>query len=269
VFPTAATTGVPAGWVPTEVRTTDLVVSTAGAVVENVRLINASIILRAKNVTIRNVEIQGGEINTSGINSACSGHIIQNVSIIKGPGQVTTYAAGPVIGPGGYTAINVKIDGLPEGMRVGEKDHCGPVVVRDSYINVVKPDNCNGDWHGDGLQGYLGAGLTVRHSTFRMLGVSIACDGTSPFFWPDQGNGYLDADGVLAIGGLYYAFRAGTPGTVNHLYLAPGDFDVKCPVLSFWDAHDASWNATTGVVTLAPSSQYPGAVRPCNTNGGN
>jgi hypothetical protein len=243
-WPNPGNTGVPAGWKPASTRTTNLEVRTAGTVVQDIRLVNADIIVTAKNVTIRRVEIEGGGIFNNGTGSNCAGLLIEDVSIVKAPGQVTTFSDGYVVGPGGYTARRLKVDGLAEGLRVSDKDRCGPVLVERSFVRIAAPDSCSGDWHGDGIQGYYGAALTVRNSTVDMTGTSKSCDGTSPFFYPDQGNTRADVDGLLVKGGLYLGFRLETAGSVRNLMMVRGTgLDVGCANLSVWSASEVTADA--------------------------
>ena len=262
--PNPSNTGVPAGWAPTQTRTTDLRVTTAGAVVEDVRLVNADLVVDAPNVTVRRVEIQGGVIDNAPGTTCRNGLVLEDVSIIRSPGQVTTGDTA-TIRVGGYMARRVKIDGLPEGFRVGGKGsyNCGPVTVQDSFARVRYPDHC-GDWHGDGLQGYDGAAVIVRNSTLDLV-ESGSCGGTAPFFYPSgQGNKSVDVDGLLVKGGGF-AFREGMPGTVKGLKIVDGSWgygpiDVKCSAVTSWQAN---------IVTVTADYQ-PTAVRaqPCNTEGG-
>jgi Domain of unknown function (DUF4082) len=263
--PNPSNTGVPAGWAPKQTRTTDLRVTTAGAVVEDVRLVNADLVVDAPNVTVRRVEIQGGQINNAPGTTCRNGLVLEDVSMIRSPGQVTTGAT-PAIQVGSYIARRVKIDGLPEGFRAGGKAayNCGPVTVQDSFARVRYPDQC-GDWHGDGLQGYDGAAVIVRNSTLELIGSGGCGGGTAPFFYPSgQGNTSVDVDGLLVKGGGY-PFREGMPGTVKGLKIVAGSWgygpiDVKCSAVTSWQAD---------IVTVTADYQ-PTAVRaqPCNTEGG-
>ncbi len=199
-FPTAASAGVPAGWTPTRSITGNYTVDRAGAVVEDLRITNGSLIVNAPNVTLRRVEVRGGSID-NGVGSSCgNGLLIENSTVMRAPGQVTR-EDDLAIGTGGYTARNVKIDGLPEGFRVGGKSMgCGQVVIENSWARVVSPDVC-GDWHGDGLQGYDGARVTIRNSYLELV-ERDDCGGTAPFFYPaDQGNTSVDIDGLIVKGG--------------------------------------------------------------------
>src|SRR6185436_11887451 len=136
-------------------------------------------------------------------------------------------------------AKDVKILGHPEGFRVGGKDECGPVKIVNSFAKVVSPDDC-GDWHGDALQGYDGAALTVRNSVLK-LDERDGCGGTAPFFYPsDQGNTSVSIDGLVVEGGGY-PFRLGEPGVVRDLRIVRGSWyygpiNVACSKLSEWDA---------------------------------
>lgn len=262
-FPTEATAGVPAGWAPARSVTGDVTVSTAGAVIEDLRITNGDLLVRAPNVTVRRVEILGGNIHNEG--RACfNGLVIEDTSIGRGPGQTTRDTDESAIMVGGYTARNVKITGVPEGFRVGgDSVGCGPVVIEDSYADIVRPDVC-GDWHGDGLQGYDGGALTVRNTVLN-LHITGGCGATSPFFYPSgQGNTSAVIDGLVVYGGGY-PFRLGTPGTVRNLHIiddswAYGPISVACAQVSSWEA---------SISTLGPTGQpVPIRALSCNTRDG-
>jgi hypothetical protein len=263
-FPTEQSAGVPAGWTPTTTRTGDYTITTAGAVVEDLRVTNGNILVRAPNVTLRRVELLGGIIHNEGNNGCLNGLVIEDTSIGRAPGQVTRDSDWSVVMVGGYTARNVKITGVPEGFRVGgDSVGCGPVVIEDSYADIVRPDVC-GDWHGDGLQGYDGDAVTVRNTVLK-LDVTQGCGATSPFFYPSgQGNTRADIDGLIVDGGGF-PFRLGTPGTVRNLHIVDGSWvygpiSVACGLLSSWQA---------SISTVGADGQ-PAVVRaqPCNTTDG-
>ena len=238
-FPTATSAGVPAGWAPDRSVTGDYTVSTAGAVIEDLRITNGSLLVRAPNVTIRRVQVLGGVIDNQ-TNACFNGLTIEDTSITRGPGQVTRDTDPSAIMVGGYTARNVSIIGVPEGFRVGgDSAGCGPVVIEDSYVHVIPPDVCN-DWHGDALQGYDGPAVTVRNTVLRLT-ASRGCGATAPFFYPSgQGNTHADIDGLVVDGGGY-PFRLGTTGTVRNLHIIDnswgyGPISVACRLLSSWQA---------------------------------
>jgi hypothetical protein len=265
-FPSSSTTGVPSNWEPTSTYTKTLKISEAGAVLENVRLVNADLVINANNVTVRRVEIQGGHI-LNDANSQChNGLLLEDVSVVRAPGQITTDADAPAVGTGGYVARRVKIDGLPEGFRVGGRARgCAAVRIEDSYVKIIPPELCS-DWHGDGIQGYDGPVLTIRNVTLHLVETDT-CGGTAPFFYPhSQGNESVDIDGLLVQGGGA-PFRLGTPGSVLGLRIVDGSWvyrpiDVKCSAISGWEAQ---------IVKIDSSKQPTTVVRaqPCNTDGGN
>lgn len=262
-FPTRATAGVPAGWSPARSVTGDFVISTAGAVVEDLRVTNGTLIVNAPNVTLRRVEILGGGINNFQGSTCHNGLVIEDSTLTRSPGQRTS-GDWPAVGTGGYTARNVKIDGLPEGFRVGGRGDCGPVVIENSFGSVSSPDICN-DWHGDGLQGYDGPALTIRNSVLEML-MRPDCGGTAAFFYPlSQGNTSVVIDGLIVSGGGY-PFRLGMSGPVRNLNIVSnswvyGPIDVKCSVVTEWSAQ---------IVTLDANGQpRPVRTQPCNTEQGN
>lgn len=260
-WPNATNTGVPAGWTPTTFRTSDFTVTTPGAVVEDVRFINADLIINAPNVTVRRVEFQGGRIVNDPGPTCSTGTVIEDVTLVRATGQVTRATDPPAVSTGSYTARRVRIDGLPEGFRVGgASTGCGPVSIEDSYVHIRYPDVC-GDWHGDGVQGYDGPPVTVSHSTM-WLEESGSCGGTAPFFYPaGQGNASATVNGLIVRGGGY-AFRLTTGGSVQGLRIVDeswgfGPIEVNCGAVAPWQADvvtvDAAWSPTVA------------RAQPCNT----
>jgi hypothetical protein len=265
--PTRGNTGVPPGWVPAQTLTTDLHVRQAGAVVQDVDLINsASIIVEAPNVTLRRVRLQGGKINNFAGSTCSNGLLVEQTTIVPAPGATRANDTEGVISYGGYTARRVLIEGRSEGLRVGGSPQCGPVTIEDSFVRVTSPNGCDDNsWHGDAVQGYGGDAVTIRNSTL-ILDEDL-CHGTAAFFYPkNQGNKSATIDGLLVVG-AGYPFRDGMPGTVSGLKIANGSWifgpiDVNCAAIS-------SWNAS--IVTINSNYEVTGTVRqqPCNTQGGN
>jgi hypothetical protein len=262
-FPSPSTTGVPAGWTPAQVRTSSLTITQPGAVVQDVLLQNANLMVDAPNVTIRRVKLQGGWINNQP-GSACNGNglTIEDTTIEPPPGQSATKESEGVVSYGGYTARRVKIWRRSEGFRVSSKGAgCGPVRIEDSFVKIVDSGDCV--LHADGIQGYGGNALTVVNTT--VDGRDIDC-GTAPFFYPkDQGNTRADVNRLLVMG-AGYSFRDGMPGSVRGLKIVNGSWvfgpiDVRCSVISSWQADIVDINANYQVTrTVRP--------QPCNTETG-
>lgn len=238
-FPTRASAGLPEGWQPTQQVTGEYHVRQAGAVVQDMRITDGVIVIDAPNVTLRRIQLVGSNV-INGIGSTCYPNLLIEDSEFT-PHGTTTDKDDPVIQFGGYTARNIVIDGVPEGLRVGGSDiGCGPVTVADSFIRVASPDVCT-DWHGDGIQGYGGEKVTVRNTTIIMQVVN-GCYGTAPFFYPkNQGNASVDIDGLLIGGSSGYPFRNGMPGSVKNLKIISGSWvyspvDVNCSVVSPFQA---------------------------------
>jgi hypothetical protein len=243
-FPNRDTTGVPDGWKPRETRAAHLTVTEPGTVVEDVRFTNgASIVVKARDVTIRRVDMQGGVItNLSG--TACApGLVVEDSTFEPAAGEPYVGSDIPVIGDGGYTARRVEIWKRGEGFRASS---CGPVTVTDSfaYIEGDTPD-CGLDLHSDGVQGYYAEGMTLRNAT---LVFGNDC-GTSPYYigygpgYPDQppiNTGTYTVDRLLVAGGGF-VFRQGVPGSVTGLRIVDkswvyGPIDSACPDISPWEA---------------------------------
>jgi hypothetical protein len=260
-FPNPATTGVPAGWTPAQTRTSELRITQPGAVVQDVLLQNADIIVAAPNVTIRRVKLQGGSINNFQGPVCSNGLTVEDTSIEPPPGQDYSTESEGVIGYGGYTARRVEIWRRAEGFRVSGTPDCGAVRIEDSFAKIaIPPGRC--DLHSDGIQGYYGNALAVSNVT---IDFNEAACGTAPFFVPsDQGNTSATVDRLLVSGGGY-PFRMGVPGTVSGLKIVNnsweyGPISVTCSRISSWDA---------SIVTITPDYQVASTVRaqPCNSNG--
>ncbi|WP_447942450.1 DUF4082 domain-containing protein [Microbacterium aurum] len=214
-FPTAATTGVPAGWQPKRVITGDYTITGDGTVLEDVRITGGVLYVRGSNVTIRRVELVSARIVNEYAGVCYGGLNIEDTTILQGNQDVWQ----PVIQSGGYTATRVKLDGVSEGFRIAGKDvGCGPVVIQDSWANISPAQGCDRpgvDWHGDGLQGYWGVEVTLRNSVI-MMGRTQYCQATAAFFYPNQNNTRATVENVLLSGGGY-VFRLETPGSVEGL----------------------------------------------------
>lgn len=256
-FPSPASTGTPAGWVPQSTRSTTLTVTSPNTVIQDIRINGGNLVIQANNVTVRRVELVGGRIE----NNCRAGTVIEDTTIRRD--SSTSSADQPSIGPGNYTARRVEINGTAEGFRVG----CGgPVTIEDSYALVRYPDTCN-DWHGDTLQGYDGGPLVVRNATLEFQERS-GCGGTAPFFYPrgaNQGNrGPVTVNRLLVDGGGF-SFRLGHAGSVTGLRIVNGSWgygpiDVRCSVLTQWEAQ---------IVTVNSSYQVtPVRAQACNTEAG-
>ncbi len=256
-FPSPRSTGVPPGWVPARSVTGDVRVSIAGTILQDVRISGGDLLILAANVTVRRVEILGGRIDNFVGDRCQGGLLIEDTSLLIGPDEITTASTPPAVQAAGYTARRVKIDGRPEGFRVGgsASADCGPTLIEDSFARVVSPARC-GDWHGDGIQGYGAPMLEVRNVTLELIEAD-QCGGTAPFFYPaDQGNTSVVIDRLLVVGGGY-PFRLGTAGSVTGLKIVDqawsyGPIDVDCSLLSGWDAQ---------IVTIDTNYQPTAVIR--------
>ena len=264
-FPNRETTGVPAGWEPAETRDDHLIVTTDGEIVEDVRLTGgASIVVKADDVTIRRVELQGGSIvNDEGVGDqadvaagVCGNDlVVEDTSFVPEAGLPYAENDLPRIMAGGYTARRVEVWKAAEGFRASI---CGPVTIEDSFAHIEgdTPD-CGRDRHSDGVQGYYARGLTIRNSTI-VFGNDC---GTSPYYigygpgYPSEppiNTGRYTVDRLLVAGGGY-VFRQNVPASVTGLRIVDrswvyGPIDSACPDISPWEAKivrvDASYRIT-------------------------
>jgi hypothetical protein len=215
-------------------------------VIQDLRITGGILYIRGHNVTLRHVELVSARIVNEYAGVCYSGLKIEDSTILRGKVDLEM----PVVESGGYTATRVKIDGVSEGFRVGGTDvGCGPVTIQDSWVRVVAPEGCtdNSSWHGDGVQGYLGVALTIRHSAIT-LAERPDCTGTAAFFYPDQGNTRVTIDGMLLSGGGY-VFRLGTPGTVKNLKIVDGSWGFA--PLDVSSCSQVTWGSGNEVVRVA------------------
>jgi hypothetical protein len=238
-FPSPWDTGVPAGWKPARVQTKDLEITTAGAVVHDILFKNASLIIKAPNVTVRHVKMQGGSIANWEGGSCENGLLVEDSTFTPPPGRRFSGDSEGVTGVGGYTARRVKLWRRGEGFRDGGRSAgCGPVKIEDSFVKISVAPGCPGNPHSDGIQGFDGPPLTVENVT---IDFREADCGTAPFFVPDrQGNTSVNVDRLLVMGGGA-TFRLGVPGHVRGLRIVDDTWtyypvDVECSLLTGWDA---------------------------------
>jgi len=267
-FPNPASTGVPPGWFPSRVLTSTLTVTEAGAVVEDVQLDDADLVVAAPNVTIRRVKLRGGQITNFAGPDCQPGMTIEDTTLEPPPGASSSPDGEGVIEAGGYTARGIEIWRRAEGFRASGNGEpgCGPVRIEDSFAKIVIPlagGGCDDSYHSDGIQGYGGPPTTVVNVT---IDFKEAWCGTAPFFFPkDQGNTSVAIDRLLVMGGGY-PFRLGVPGPVSGLRIVAGSWvfgpiDVACSVVTSWDA---------AIVKIDADYQVQSTVRsqPCNTDTG-
>lgn len=245
---------MPAGWTPTQTINGDFNVTTAGAVVQDIRIVNGTLYVNADNVTVRRVQVDNGRIyNYQG--PCRTGTVIEDSTVNTGT------SADPGIDGSAYTvrrSLVVSHEGV--GVAGGAGDgNCGTTTVEDSYVYANPPSPCGADWHGDALQGFHGSNLVIRNSVFELDEQAPPCEGTSAIFWAD-GSGHLTVDGAIVIGGGY-TFRTYYPSSVSNLNIVNnswqyGPVDADCTKIERWQ--------NVNLVTLNAAGQ-PVVVRsqPC------
>lgn len=198
-YPTAATTGVPAGTNLTT-HAGDLVITTANTVVD-AKNITGSVDIRAPGVVIKNSKIAGIVVNDN--IATHNAFTIQDSQI--GPDAPCSVAnLSGVVGIENYTALRVKIVNVVDGFRIAG----GNVRIEDSFVKLCGTDP---ELHSDGIQAYgaaNGKNIVIRHNAIDQTSV-IAEAQTSPIFIPNdgerQGNQNLEVtvDNNVVAGGGY------------------------------------------------------------------
>ncbi|HEV8562338.1 MAG TPA: hypothetical protein VGR06_38965 [Actinophytocola sp.] len=248
-FPTPASTGVPAG---TAFRKTvgEYVASTAGEVIDSWHITGA-LIIKARNVTIRNTQIDDSVYELGGSFTITDS--------LVGPATCGAKIAMPMaIGEQNYTAIRVHVRGHEDGFRAG-----GPnVVVKDSYyLGCVKDDIA----HADGIQDYpQTTNVIVEHNTFDQSKLPYGY--TAPIFVHSTATSGARIVNNLAIGGTYAVYLMPGIGswtvTGNRVVAGESDFGAyeaegKCGAIGTWADNDivkidSSYRIVATVVDNAP-----------------
>jgi hypothetical protein len=251
-YPTAACTGVPAGWTPTTTINGDLVVTTPGTVIQDY-LVTGTIDVRAADVTIRRTRVYGRIDNF--LTNTVYGHLlIEDSEVVNPPGQTYATTTEYSIGVANYTCRRCKIVGKVEGWRMGAASFAGagPIVIEHSYaLLLVSQEMCDTiDPHGDGIQAYGSPFATIHHNTIDQR--SDPCP-TGPIFIPDDGNaGATVTDNVVAGGGWSVrlaadSFPAVTGNKVVDRTWGYGPLDVDCSKIGTWSGNaTVTFDWTTG-----------------------
>jgi len=173
-FPTAATTGVPAGVTLTTING-DLTVSGDGATVDS-RDVQGSLIVNGANVTVRNSRIHGVVFNRG-----AGSLTLTDSEITANPGEQYSVGNFPPI-TGSYTLLHVHVHRWQDGPRTDQ----GTVVIRDSLVDEL---TFQAGEHPDAVQQYC-PGCTVHvtldHNTLSGCAGNSTDKGNSALFWSDH-----------------------------------------------------------------------------------
>jgi hypothetical protein len=199
-YPTADTTGVPAGTNLT-VHSGNLIVTTPNAVIDS-RRVTGNIDVRAAGVVIKNSQIDGIVVNDNV--AAHPAFTIQDSTV--GTTTCSRHTAG-AIGTKNYTAKRVKLQNFPDGFRIAGSN----VLIQDSYVKLCSADPAD---HSDGIQAY-GAGaatnVVIDHNVIDQTPVAGDRQ-TAPIFVPNDHAGQ-DNQGIAV--------------TVTNNVLAGGSFSLR------------------------------------------
>jgi len=196
-YPDATNTGVPSG--TTLTNSGSITVNTNGAIVEN-RNISGQIIIRANNVTIRNVRLTSSDYYPIDYNNNNTGLVVQDTEIIGTSDNVTA-----CMSFGNYTVLRVRCTGGADGFKADSN-----VVIEDSHISNLRE---SAGTHNDAVQTTGGSNVTLRHNTIDLRGdaAEVIQLGTE---WANNSN-WLVENNLIAGGG--WVFNSGSdtiPGMI-------------------------------------------------------
>lgn len=219
-YPTAASTGVPAGTTLTTF-TGDMSITTAGAIVTD-RDIHGCVDVHAPNVTIRNSRITGPCVYGISTDNALGATTISHVEVNCTDGHGTA-----INGPG-FIAVAVNLHDCENGFEINQ----GSSVV-DSAISSREATS---DGHGDDIQSQAGNNITIRHNTFAGLNPITSSIITNP----NLNSNWLIEDNFLSAGAYtLYCPEQGTGFTVrNNRFYPPKLY------YTLGDRHSAAYGLT-------------------------
>lgn len=175
-FPTAATTGVPAG-TPLTLVNGDVTIRTAGTTLD-ARDIHGDLTIEAANVKVTRTVVRGHVF----INSRSSSLVMEDSEVRPSAGKNYEVGNYPPITSGNYTLRRVHVHGFQDGPRTGG----GTTVIEDSLLDDLA--FAAGE-HPDGYQQY-GPGeksvVVLRHNTISGISGNSTDKGNSAIFWSDH-----------------------------------------------------------------------------------
>lgn len=198
-YPDATNTGVPVGESLT--NSGSVTVSTNGAVIQNLNIVNGNITVNADDVTIRNCRITTNDyypIENNGTNL-----VIEDCEIT---GTDPNVAA--AVSFSNYTARRLNVSGSADGFKAD-----ADCMIQDCYIHdlVVTEDS-----HNDGIQSTGGDNVTVWHNTIDTDTAGVAIQ------FGSSNSGWLINDNLIRATGWALNGNAGTGGcTVTNNRFAP------------------------------------------------
>lgn len=245
-FPTAATTGVPAGTALTTVNG-DLHAATGATI--DARDIQGSLIVDGPNVTVTRTRIHGLVFD-----SAQDGHpglTLTDSEITANPGQSYSVGNFPPI-TGSYTLLRVHVHGWQDGPRTDQ----GTVTIRDSLSDDLAFAPAE---HPDAVQQYCPGCIvhvTIDHSTLSGCAGNSNDKGNSALFWSDHpgtGSTLLLTHSRLACGQFTIRINDTGSGVAGNSPGVVAEVRDNTVVAGSWALGPAecgngrAWNGTDGV----------------------
>jgi hypothetical protein len=240
-FPTAATTGVPAGTALTVVNG-DVTIRTPNSTLD-ARDIHGDLSIEAANVKVTRTVVRGHVF----INDRSSSLVMENSEIRPSAGRDYEVSNQPPIGSGNYTLRRVHVHGWQDGPRTGG----GTTLIEDSLLDdlAFAPDE-----HPDGYQQY-GPGeksnVTLRHNTISGKAGNSTDKGNSAIFWsdhPGRGSSIVIEDNLLS--GGQFTIRINDTGSGSGVLADVHDNTVVVGTFQFGPAEtnlSSRFNGTDGV----------------------
>jgi hypothetical protein len=234
-YPTINTVGVNAipGWTPTVTITDDNYrIIEPGAVVEDLHVINGSILVFAPHVTLRRCRIDNGAIINSDGPVVNNGLLIEDCTIESTPPSHEIPSNSCII-IAGYTVRRTACINVNEGYSTGgtaftladPTDPNGYAVRMYDSITVIHAPGAGPcpDYHGDGIQtvdigGTGGTPLIIRNSVIKSIDFLPDCGGSScmdAFYGQSQPP---DIDRLL-LSGAAASYRGSAGGSIRNMVI--------------------------------------------------
>jgi hypothetical protein len=167
-----------------------------GAVIDG-KHVPGDLVINAKNVVVRNSQIDGSVVNEDGTTQFP--YSISDSTVGPASGCMTV----PGIGMGEYTATRVHIRGHGDGFRASGNN----IKIDESYVKLCS----NPGDHSDGIQTYkMGSGLVLNNTTIDQRSATSV---TAPIDIMDPASRDVTITNNLVMGGTYSIYFRNVSGT--------------------------------------------------------
>lgn len=269
-FPTVTSVGVDGldGWTPTTTVTDDNInIVETGAVLEDVRVVNGTILVRAPHVTLRRCEVINGSFTNDYGFSVYNDCLYEDCTVRATPPGFNL-PLNAAWGNAGFTCRRCSIIDTNEGWHTGASEASGftladpthpdgfAVRLYDCFARITGPIDCSElgiDYHGDVLQCFDGSNggvpLIIRNCAMYSIDDLPDCGASAIFGCGFPQSQPVDIDGLI-LSGAALTYHNDCGGSIRNLFIEQDKWvffgvsvdEVGWSLCTRWEA----WNAVIG-----------------------